>query len=43
MILGALSFGIGNLWITPYMNMTLALYFLDIMKPANMQGAEGQL
>jgi len=32
MILGVLSFGIGNLWITPYMNMTMALYFLDIMK-----------
>ncbi len=43
MILGALSFGIGNLWVTPYMNMTLALYFLDIMKPANMQGTDSQL
>ena len=35
MILGMLSFGIGNLWVNPYMNMTLALYFLDIMKPAS--------
>lgn len=34
MLLGTLSFGLGNLWVTPYMNMTLALYFLDIMKPS---------
>lgn len=33
MILGVLSFGIGTFWITPYMNMTLTLYFLDIMRP----------
>lgn len=32
MLLGALSFEIGNLWITPYVNMVMALYFLDIMK-----------
>lgn len=35
MLLGLLSFGLGELWITPYKNMTLALYFLDIMKPEN--------
>lgn len=34
MLLGTLSFEIGNLWITPYVNMVMALYFLDIMKPA---------
>ena len=33
-LLGLLSFGIGSLWITPYTNMTMALYFLDIMNPA---------
>lgn len=32
LLLGALSFKIGNLWITPYINMVMALYFLDIMK-----------
>ncbi len=37
MILGVLSFGIGNLWITPYMNLTMAYYFLDIMKPAKQE------
>ncbi|MBQ2802800.1 MAG: DUF975 family protein [Lachnospiraceae bacterium] len=34
MLLGALTLGIGNLWINPYMMMTMALYFLHIMKPA---------
>ncbi len=38
MLLGYLSFGIGLLWVTPYMNATLACYFLDIMKPAGNQG-----
>lgn len=33
MVLGVLSLGLGFLWIMPYMNMTQALYFLDIMKP----------
>lgn len=28
-----LSFGIGMLWLTPYMNMTMAMFFLDLMKP----------
>ena len=27
-----LSFGIGNLWLVPYMNMTQTLYFLDLMQ-----------
>lgn len=30
--LNLLSLGIGNLWLTPYMNMTGVLFFLDIMK-----------
>lgn len=34
MFLGTLTFGLGNLWVNSYMNMTLALYFLDIMKPS---------
>ncbi len=32
LLLGALSF-IGVLWVVPYMNMTYALFYLDIMKP----------
>lgn len=27
-----LSFGIGSLWLVPYMNMTQTLYFLDLMQ-----------
>ena len=34
MILGLLSFGIGFLWLNPYMRMTGAYFFLDMMKPA---------
>lgn len=30
--LGLLTFGIGNLWLVPYMNMTCTLFFLEIMK-----------
>ena len=33
MLLSLLTFGLGDLWLTPYTNMTMALYFLDIMKP----------
>lgn len=32
-LLCILSFGIGYLWLYPYMNMTLALFFLDVMNP----------
>lgn len=35
MLLCLLTCGIGFLWILPYMQMTLALFFLDIMHPAN--------
>lgn len=31
-LLCLLSFGIGALWLTPYMNMTHTLYFLDLMQ-----------
>lgn len=31
-LLNILTFGIGTLWITPYMHMTMALFFLDTMK-----------
>ncbi|MBQ9140818.1 MAG: DUF975 family protein [Lachnospiraceae bacterium] len=34
MILSFLSCGLGFLWLTPYMNMTYTLFFLDIMNPA---------
>lgn len=40
LLLGLLSLGIGELWIMPYMNMTLALYFLDIMKPVPEQAQD---
>ncbi len=33
MLLGALSFMIGMLWILPYMQMTQTLFFLDLMNP----------
>lgn len=32
-ILGIFSMGIGYLWLTPYINMTRTLFFLDLMKP----------
>lgn len=31
-ILSLLSFGIGNLWLMPYMNVTYALFFLNLMR-----------
>lgn len=34
MILGLLSFGIGFLWLNPYMRMTSTYFFLDMMNPA---------
>jgi uncharacterized membrane protein len=32
MLLGLLSFGIGNLWLTPYMNVTYTFFFLNLMQ-----------
>lgn len=32
-LLCTLSLGLGLLWLTPYMNMTYTLFFLDIMNP----------
>lgn len=32
MFLGFLSFGIGNLWIMPYMNVVYAFFFLNLMR-----------
>lgn len=34
LLLGYLSFGIGLLWVMPYLNATMSAYFLDIMNPA---------
>lgn len=34
-ILGICSIGIGYLWLTPYINMTRALFFLDLMNPSH--------
>ena len=33
--LGFLSFGIGLLWVNPYVQTTYALFFLDLMNPEN--------
>lgn len=33
-ILGIASLGIGFLWLTPYMHMTITLFYLDLMSPA---------
>ena len=33
MLLCILSFGIGFLWLQPYMQMTYACFFLDLMNP----------
>lgn len=35
MLLCVLSFGIGFLWLKPYMQMTYACFFLDLMNPAS--------
>ena len=32
---GILTFGFGLLWLIPYRNATLALYYLDLMKPTD--------
>lgn len=32
MFLSLLSFGIGNLWLTPYMNITYTFFFLNLMQ-----------
>lgn len=32
-LLCLLSFGIGNLWLNPYMRMTYTMFFLDLMNP----------
>lgn len=36
-LLCLLSFGIGTLWLVPYMNMTQTLYFLDLMQKEHRQ------
>ena len=33
MLLSVLTLGIGDLWLLPYTNMTMTLYFLDLMTP----------
>lgn len=37
LLLGALTCGIGMLWLHPYMQMTAACFFLDIMNPRKEQ------
>lgn len=34
-LLGICSMGIGYLWLTPYINMTHTLFFLDLMNPSH--------
>ena len=33
LLLSILSFGIGLLWLQPYMQMTYTFFFLDLMNP----------
>lgn len=40
MLLSVFTLGIGNLWLTPYMQQTTALYFLHIMNPDKKQTSE---
>ena len=35
LLLCLLSFGIGFLWLEPYMHMTYTCFFLDMMNPKN--------
>ena len=35
--LGVLSFGLGLIWLIPYMKMTYTLFFLDIMNPSKTE------
>lgn len=39
MLLCVLSFGIGFLWLEPYMQMTYTCFFLDLMNPAAAPGS----
>ena len=36
-LLGVLTFGIGNLWIIPYMNITYTFFFLNLMQARERQ------
>ena len=42
MLLGALSFMIGMLWVLPYMQMTQTLFFLDLMNPQKKISSNGE-
>ncbi len=37
MLLCVLSFGIGFLWLNPYMQMTYTCFFLDLMNPRDTE------
>ncbi len=37
---GILSFGIGLLWVMPYVHMTSALFFLDLMNPKTAESSD---
>lgn len=39
-IICMLSFGIGNLWLNPYMRMTYTEFFLDLMSPGKQESTD---
>ena len=39
-IICMLSFGIGNLWLNPYMRMTYTEFFLDLMSPGKQEASD---
>ena len=36
-LLAFLSFGVGNLWLSPYMHMTYTLFYMDLANPGSLQ------
>jgi len=38
-----LSFGIGNLWLNPYMRMTYTEFFLDLLNPEKQNSSNNYL
>ena len=36
-LLALLSFGVGNLWLSPYMHMTYTLFYMDLANPGSLQ------
>lgn len=36
-LLALLTFGVGNLWLSPYMHMTYTLFYMDLANPGSLQ------